>query len=215
MRQRLIRKRDEVWQWLNQLPPSRNRFRKNKSMFRLAGCIIPFSMDWSNFYTASAGASATLLGLLFVAIQINIGPLTTEPSSRWRALAGSTFYNYTLLFIFSLFMLFPPPGSGVVGYALLFVIGAGVYRLFTTWLPVWRGVFRGRGERLVEIAWWFATPLAVHLALAFYAFEILRGGKSSDVLLSIGFWIVGLFGIVLRNSWRLLVELSAERSKRG
>ena len=171
-------------------------------------------MDWSNFYMASAGASATLLGLLFVAVQINIGPLTAEPTSRWRALAASTFYNYTLLFIFSVIMLFPTPAGDVFGFALLFVVVPGVYRLLAAWLPVWRGVFRGQRERWMETAWWLVTPLAVYVALGYFALQILRGGKSNEVLYSISYCLVGLFGIVLRNSWRLLVELTAERSNR-
>jgi hypothetical protein len=105
-------------------------------------------------------------------------------------------------------------GGDVVGYALLFVVGPGIYRLLAAWLPVWHGVFHGRRERWVETVWWLAVPLAAYLAFGFFALEILRGGKSSEVLYSISYCMVGMFGIVLRNSWRLLVELTAERSNR-
>ncbi len=172
-------------------------------------------MDWSTFYAVSAGAAATLLGLLFVAIQINIGPLTADPASRWRALARATFYKYTFLLIFSVVMLFPAskPVGGVTGYAMLFIAAVGVYRLLATWLPVWRGVFRGRRERLVETVWWLVTPLAIYLALARLAVDLIFGGRSDVILQLIGYFVVGLFSIVLRNTWRLLVELTAERGK--
>lgn len=37
-------------------------------------------MDWSNFYMTTAGASAALLGLLFVAIQLHLDVIAAERS---------------------------------------------------------------------------------------------------------------------------------------
>ena len=167
-------------------------------------------MDWSIFYSVAAGASATLLGLLFVAVQMHLRTLTTDPSSRWRALARSTFINYTNLFMFSALMLFPTIGRAVYGFVLLFVVGFGVYRLLITWLPVWRGVFRGRSERIVSVLWWLISPMIVYLVLGALAIQALRAGQTPDIQQNVGYCVMGLFAIVLRNSWNLLFELPPE-----
>lgn len=167
-------------------------------------------LDWSNFYSVTAGASATLLGLLFVATQMHIGTLTADPSGRWNAVARSTFYNYLLLFALSLLMLFPTSDIGFVGSVILVIGGVGAYRLLVVWAPVWRGIFKGRREKVVEILWWLASPLLTYLALGNLGLEMLRRGTSLGLQQVIGYCVVVLFGIVLRNSWRLLVEMSSE-----
>jgi hypothetical protein len=64
-------------------------------------------MDLNLFYSALAAATATLLGLLFVAIQLNMERLLKEPTGQWKALAVSTFQTYVLLLIVSLFSFMP------------------------------------------------------------------------------------------------------------
>jgi hypothetical protein len=167
-------------------------------------------LDWNNFYTATAGASATLLGLLFVATQMHIGTLTKDPSGRWNAVARSTFYNYLLLFALSLLMLFPASDSRFIGSVILAISGVGAYRLLVVWAPVWRGIFKGRSEKVIEILWWLASPLLTYIALGDLGLEMLRQGMSLGLQLVIGYLVVVLFGIVLRNSWRLLVEMSSD-----
>ncbi len=170
-------------------------------------------MDWTNFYSVAAGASATLLGLLFVGMQLHIDTLVTDPSNRWRALARSTFYNYTILFIVSLAMLFPAAQSNIYSGVLLVAVGVGFYRLLVVWLPVWRGVWGGRREKLIELIWWLASPLAAYSALGYFALQTMSLGKTAELQTDIGFCIVGLFALVLRNSWNLLVEVAAEKQK--
>ncbi|HEX9076810.1 MAG TPA: hypothetical protein VF932_13585, partial [Anaerolineae bacterium] len=76
--------------------------------------------------------------------------------------------------------------------------------------PVWRGVFKGRREKVIEILWWLASPLITYIALGDLGLEMLRRGMLLGLEQVIGYCVVGLFGIVLRNSWRLLVEMSSE-----
>ncbi len=45
-------------------------------------------MDWSNFYLGTAGAAATLTGLLFVAVQFN---LERVKRNSWALLAEVTY----------------------------------------------------------------------------------------------------------------------------
>ncbi len=164
-------------------------------------------MDWSNFYMATAGASAALLGLLFVAMQIHLDIIAADASGRWLAIARSTFYNFVTLFALSLLMLFPTSDNRLRGTIVVFIGGFGIFRLLTAWLPVWRGVFTGRRERLTEILWMIAVPLSAYILLIVFAREMIRSQEIEAALGNIAFCVVGLFLIVLRNSWRLLVEV--------
>ncbi len=96
--------------------------------------------DWSSFYLAIAGAAATLLGLLFIAVQFNIETLTADPSNRWRAVARSTFAIYVVLFLLALIFLIPGLNSAFYGYALLIAVISGAMRAVFAWLPVWRSI---------------------------------------------------------------------------
>ena len=45
--------------------------------------------DWNLFFATTAGSSATLVGLLFVATQLHLG-VFSDPKNRWAALAQGT-----------------------------------------------------------------------------------------------------------------------------
>ncbi len=48
-------------------------------------------MDWITFYLGTAGASATLMGLLFIGVQFRLSVRTNDPISHWPLIACSTF----------------------------------------------------------------------------------------------------------------------------
>ena len=166
-------------------------------------------MDWTIFYGATAGAAATLIGLLFIAIQLHIDTLSSDPNySRWRALARSTFDHYVALFFVSLLMLIP---SGNFALFVMIVALPGIVRLLRNWIPVWRRMFRDRRERIVEVIWLVASPLAVYLAMAFFALRMLRSDPSPEPQRDLAYCVVGLFANVLRNSWKLMIEIASDR----
>src|SRR5947209_16439538 len=95
-------------------------------------------VTWSDFYLPSAAAAATLLGLLFVAVQFNLERLPADRSQQWLAIARSTWIVFASLFFTALIYLIPPfVGQGrVLGTAI--VIAISVRRIVTAWLPVRR-----------------------------------------------------------------------------
>ncbi len=76
-------------------------------------------MGLNLFYSALAAVTATLLGLLFVAIQLNMDRLLKEPTGQWKALAVSTFQTYVLLLVVSLFAFMPLLRSVVLWIAVI------------------------------------------------------------------------------------------------
>ena len=167
-------------------------------------------MDLNLFYSALAAATATLLGLLFVAIQLNMERLLKEPTGQSKALAVSTFQTYVLLLIVSLFS-FMPPLRAVVLYIAAII---GILRQLRTWLPVWRQTAHAQWERLFETLWLFVGPALMWAWLIFSATQLRRGKGSDGVEINIGAALVILLVIVLRNSWRLLFQVPGEDAKK-
>jgi hypothetical protein len=172
-------------------------------------------MDWTTFYAATAGASATLLGLLFVGIQLHIDGLSSDALSRWRALARSTFDHYTALFILSVLMLFPKVSNSMFAVFVLFVALPGILRLARVWAPVWRRMFRDQRGQVWELLWLVASPLATYGLMAALAVQLAHSGPSPELQQDIGYCVMSLFAIVLRNSWKLTMEMTLEKAPRS
>src|SRR5690606_38323563 len=79
--------------------------------------------SWNTFYTAVSAASATLVGLLFVSLSVNLKLVTGEQHAEIRALAIQTFTNFTYVLIISLIFLIPNPSPSGVGITFL-IFGA-------------------------------------------------------------------------------------------
>ena len=172
-------------------------------------------MDFTNFYLVAATAAATLLGLLFIAVQFNLEAFAGESDNRWRAVARSTFYTFVMLFVLPLMLLIPKLDSRVRGSITLTVVIISVVRILLSWVPVWRGVFHGRGERLWQTAWLLVGPLIAYLYLGWLGLAMINDHDSDSIELGIVFVLVVLFALALRNSWNLLVEVAYERKRKG
>jgi hypothetical protein len=164
-------------------------------------------MDLNIFYTVLATAAATLLGLLFIAIQPNIERLSNDPKNHWKALATSTFHIYTWVFIMSLFGFIPAYRAPTFLVASVL----GIWRQLRTWAPVWQLTFKGRFERLRETLWLLIGPILVYGALIYYSTQLQHGKGTDEIETNIATAFVILMVIVLRNTWRLLVEIPSEQ----
>jgi hypothetical protein len=77
-------------------------------------------------------------------------------------------------------------------------------RIVAAWLPVRTAVAERRGTALKRTLWVMVAPLALYVALLAHAVALAWG---LQVQSGIAYIFMGLFGIALRNSWDLLVEL--------
>ena len=163
-------------------------------------------MDLNVFYSVLAGATATLLGLLFLAIQPNIGRIFNDPEGQGRALAVSTFQTYGQILVVCLFTFTVLLRAEVIELAALL----GIWRQVRTWLPVWRLTAKARRTRLQETFWVFVAPTLLD-AWLFYLATLLQRGMGNDTTeTNIAVSLIVLLVIVLRNSWRLLIEIPSE-----
>ncbi len=73
--------------------------------------------DWNNFFSAAASASATLTGLLFVAVSINLAKILSLPSLPNRA--GQSIILLLAILLISLLFLVPRDSLLPLGITLL------------------------------------------------------------------------------------------------
>ncbi len=171
-------------------------------------------MDESTFYVVTAGAAATLIGLLFVAVQFNYDAFAQDPGNRWHAVARSTFSVYTTLFLLPLAMLIPNLDSAARAYTGFYLACFGIFRVIMTWIPVWRAMLQRGFDRLWQTTWLLLAPVAANVSLAYFFHVSYPGNSTANVQWGIGYSLMGLFAIALRNSWNLLAEATYERKRK-
>ena len=149
--------------------------------------------EWTDLFVASAGATAALAGLLFVAVSINLDRIIGEVGLPERAL--ETVLLLIGVLIVSILSLIPGQSAGVLGLELL--IGAIVLTFGVIRLPL----VRESGAPQLR-AWLFARWGIRAFALA----PLIIGGAS--LMTSDGgglYWIVAgvVFAIRRRRRQRL------------
>jgi hypothetical protein len=156
---------------------------------------------WQPFFAAQLGAAATLVGLLFVGLSLNLTRILTYPALPTRALMALILLVITL--VVSSLMLIPGQAANAIAIEILAVGVIGWVSVTAMDLHVLRyGKLRYRGGYignmiLLQVA---ALPYVVGGAL-------LLGGSSSGLyLVSLG--VIVSFVKALLDAWVLLVEIN-------
>jgi len=156
---------------------------------------------WANFFIAAAGASASLAGLVFVALSVNITRILQIPHLPARA--GATIATLILILVCSMAVLIPQPLFVLGIEILLFGLCGWILKAWSAYRAITDGVKAKRpaSEAVVE------TVLGQIQVLPF-----ITGG----VLLMAGYetgfyWVAGgvnaVFVFSVVNGWVLLVEI--------
>lgn len=154
--------------------------------------------DWKDLFVASAGASAALTGLLFVAVSVNIQDILKNAGLPARAL--QTLLLLLSAVVVSLVGLIPAQSTTALGAELL-----AVGLAFGGWVLV-------LAARALEPTREYVRPL-FHFGLVIPGTVPLIVGAVSLLAQSGGglYWIVGgIVGALLSasvNAWVLLVEI--------
>jgi hypothetical protein len=165
---------------------------------------------WHDFFLAAAGASAALLGLLFVGVSINLNAIAAEERADLRARASQAFANLIFVLLIALLMLIPDPDPVSIAVSLAVIAGLGLVRVGQNLYPVIRGRMQVRNwpQPVRRIGWTVIGDLLL-------IFTALRIGLSTDVtaiqnLVTVVFVLmVGAADV----SWAMLLEVSTSPSK--
>lgn len=162
---------------------------------------------WHDFYVTMGTASASLIGLLFVAISLNLDEITGQSRDELRAFAEQAFNSFSAVLLIAVVFLIPQRDAVSLGavYAGLAVIAG--YRLLRRAPAVWRGRSR---DRLGEAVFWrFVLPAAAVLGLLVSAVGLwLNEPDAAYWLVAV---IIGLLMSAARSSWDLLVKVGEHR----
>jgi hypothetical protein len=156
--------------------------------------------DWSNFLIAQAGAAATLTGLVFVAVSINLSRVLSTPGLTGRA-AESILQLFGVLVI-STIALIPQQPAVALGTEIL-VLGAGLW-IIQTMLQIQYSLAKTGHPRywvIVRVVWtqFACIPFLVAGVL------LLRGSSAGFYWLAPGFVFSLMAGV--SSAWVLLVEI--------
>ena len=154
---------------------------------------------WSTFFAAMLGAAATLAGLLFVAVSINLDRVLLN--TRLLARAGETLIGLMLSLVASATLLAPQPVHASAGELLAVCVIVAVLAL--------RVQLRHGPDRPSDPWWWFAVRVATVQAVAVPAAigcaSMLLGGGGGLRWVALG--LTSGFALTVYSAWVLLVEI--------
>ena len=163
-------------------------------------------MDWTAYFSTLGGASATVLALLFVAVQLTADKIAGDQKDRWWAIAFATFYLFLTVFFMSLSYLSPASKSHGRAFWTLLLVIIFLVRIARSSFLIWHGMYRRRWERLCETFLNLAAPLIIYLLLVYDGTMTLLCSPQETLDQRVALLLAILFGVGLRNSWHLVVE---------
>lgn len=167
-------------------------------------------LGWHDFFLAAAGASAALLGLLFVGVSINLSVIAADERVDLRVRAGQAFTNLVFVLLISLIMLIPNPDPRLLALTLGLVAAVALIRVTITLVGLVRARARPRERRATvrRIGW---TAIA-NLLLAFSAWRLYDSIGAADVFVNLVIVVVVLLVGAADIAWKMLTEVSRRHS---
>jgi hypothetical protein len=153
---------------------------------------------YHDFFLASVGASAALVGLLFVAI--SLAPervFGTTAQGEHLAFAVSAFIALCNIFFISLAALLPYLNIGI---AIVVAGGSGLVNTLLLGVDIWQRRLRrgGRGSTLL------IGSLAIYVLETWWGSEVLRHPARTSALENVTSVLLVAYVVALARAWELL-----------
>jgi hypothetical protein len=159
--------------------------------------------DWVPFFTASAGASAALVGLLIVAMSVNVEAIIATSTLPSRA--GATIAELAVIVVASVLALIPHLGIGWLAVILILTsllgLGFGIDSSVRMIRHRRDPALGSLGSVLVRA---IAGPLPVALT-AVAGILVFVDPAAGLVLTAVGFGLIFVNSVL--NAWVLLIEI--------
>jgi hypothetical protein len=163
--------------------------------------MIPDTMG--NYFLASAGAGAVLVGLIFVAISLWPREKMLAAPPAWRAVAGGSFLAFINAFLVSLSAL----NTGLnLGWPVLTVSLIGIINSLLLGLPLFRPTPNWQEHIPVIIAnrLMVFVSLAVYAGEGYFAVRLLLKPDDGLAVEGIAIVLMVLYALGLIRAWELL-----------
>src|SRR5438045_3399996 len=165
---------------------------------------------WHDFYLTAGAAAATLIGLLFVGISINLDEFATDEGTGIRVLAEQAFSNFVFVLLIALFVLIPDQDQQSLTAELAFIGALGTIRIL-------RRVSAFRREQADPVGGWRHTVRRLGLSAGASVGAVGVAAIVSSNPISAFYWLVAVVLIYLTSAadsaWDLLIEVGRERRR--
>jgi hypothetical protein len=172
----------------------------------------PFSEavnTWHDFYLMVGTAAATLVGLLFVSLSLNVDAITLPINSDLRELAEQTFSTFLSILSFAILFLIPHQAPLGLGLPLFAVGGFGLIRTIRRILRSQPSHPRAWGQS--NLIRRFIAPVIGYLALIVISITVMIGRTGGL------YWLIpvmiSLIVAASMNAWDLLLGLREPQQK--
>ena len=165
---------------------------------------------WHDFYALAGTASATLVGLMFVAASVGTGVFTHERQVGLRTFLSPTVVAFSVALAASLVGVLPVFNWRVPGF---FLVGTGLLGVVYSW-RVWRRMVHGGIAKSIDLedrAWYIVVPAVAYLVLAVAGVALGIETEAACVFLAIGVCLLLLAGI--RNAWDMTTWIVLRRQE--
>ena len=150
------------------------------------------------FFATVAGASATLMGLIFLSLSLNLDVFRKSQDEKLRQIAWQTFSNFFFLIMFAFIFLVPRQTPLGLSLPLLVICAVAIGITITRAIRS-----RRSGTDMVNVLNESAPSLFAYLGLVAVTILIVQGVMQSLVwLLPV---VIILLAVAVRNAWSLLV----------
>ena len=167
---------------------------------------------WQNFYMLTGAASATLTGLMFVAVTFGSSLVTRESAATTRAFLDPTYTHFVQVLLTACVLTVPTLGATFLGCALMVAGALRIVALHSVFRR-YREAQRKYGD--IEMSDWVVSivlPLLCHLlVMTSGAGFIVRKAVALDVL---AVAIMALLFIGIHSAWELFVWMALAVNER-
>jgi hypothetical protein len=161
---------------------------------------------WHDFFLAQATATATLTGLVFVGVSINLQKIVSDPRSGLAGRAGEALILLMAVLTVSVLGLVPEQVPGIIGAEILVVGLAACGWIVAIQLPRLRELGTMRGDLRGAFVLRVVLGQVATLTLVIAGVAVLGVGPGGL------YWLVAgtVFSILaaLADAWVLLVEIN-------
>jgi hypothetical protein len=153
------------------------------------------------FFTASTGASATLLGLLFIAIAVEPKSIVGEQSPlESRSRASSAYTALINAFFISLFGTIPTSG---LRFLPLILAAVGLANSLGIGMNLWRESPRRRSVLGSGAGLWLGSMVVYALEL-WFGWQIVRDPGNTAQIYALAYVLFAVYAVALGRAWELL-----------
>ena len=164
---------------------------------------------WHEFYTLAGTASATMVGLLFVAASVASGVFTSDRPAPLRVFLSASVFNFSNVLVACLVLLSPLHSWLLLGLAIMACGLVGLAHCGLGWRDSMRSDLLAKID-LEDRTWYLVMPIIGYLLEAVSGASLaLRSGQGCIALaLAVGLLLI----VGIHNSWDITVWTVTRRS---